>query len=49
MSSDNEWSREQETEIARLMREEKLTRIKAIQTMQRRKHEKEGRALVYGR
>lgn len=49
MYNENEWSPEQEAEIARLMKEHNLKRIQAIQKMQRTKHEKEAREKIFGR
>jgi len=48
VSSEYEWSEDEEKEIARLMKEFKLNRIKAIQKMQRTKTEKANRLRLFG-
>jgi hypothetical protein len=48
-NKDNEWAPDEEQEIARLMKEHKLSRIKAIQKMQRQRHTREQQEKIYGK
>jgi hypothetical protein len=43
MDTTKGWSEQEEAKIAELMKQEKLTRIEAIQKMQRLKHDKKWR------